>query len=151
MPAQPPDAALAKVLDQVGTEGGEAGAAGAAHRRIDEAIARPLPAQGYNLDGGVMSQSQGEGKIKIVVSEQTALGTYANFASIVHNYAEFIIDFGRIVPGREGVQVVSRLVMTPVHAKQLLRALNENVSIYERNYGEIAQGPAPPTPELPTM
>ena len=83
----------------------------------------------------------GENKIKIVVSDQQALGTYANFASIVHNFAEFIIDFGRIVPGRDEVQVVSRLVMTPVHAKQLLRALTENVAIYERSFGPIAEGP----------
>ncbi len=92
-----------------------------------------------------------EGKIKIVVSDQLALGTYANFASIVHNFAEFIIDLGRIVPGREDVQVVSRVVMTPVHAKQLLRALSENVGIYERNFGEIAQGPTPPAAVSPTM
>ena len=31
--------------------------------------------------------------------------------------------------------------MTPVHAKQLLRALTENVAIYERNFGEITEGP----------
>lgn len=84
---------------------------------------------------------EGESKIKIVVSDQLALGTYANFASIVHNFAEFIMDYGRIVPGREEVQVVSRIVMTPVHAKQLLRALTENVAIYERNYGVITEGP----------
>jgi hypothetical protein len=92
-----------------------------------------------------------EGKIKIVVGDNLALGTYANFASIVHNFAEFIIDFGRIVPGREDVQVVSRIVMTPVHAKQLLRALSENVGIYERNFGEIAPGPVAPQAESPTM
>jgi hypothetical protein len=88
-----------------------------------------------------MENPAGGGQIKIVVGDQLALGTYANFASIVHNYAEFIIDFGRIVPGRDEVQVVSRVVMTPVHLKQLLRALSENVAIYERNFGEIADGP----------
>lgn len=97
-----------------------------------------------------MSGENREQQIKIVVSDQQALGTYANFASIVHNFAEFIIDFGRMVPGREDVQVVSRVVMTPVHAKQLLRALTENVAIYERNFGEIAQGPTP-SGTLPTM
>jgi hypothetical protein len=90
-------------------------------------------------------------RIKIVVSDAQALGTYANFASIVHNFAEFIIDLGRIVPGREDVQVVSRIVMTPVHVKQLLRALNENVTIYERNFGPITEGPAPPSSTAPTM
>ncbi len=88
-----------------------------------------------------MDQAEGQSKIKIVVSDQQALGTYANFASIVHNFAEFLIDFGRIVPGRDEVQVVSRVVMTPVHAKQLLRALTENVAIYERNFGAINEGP----------
>ena len=97
-----------------------------------------------------MEKREGGSQIKIVVSDQQALGTYANFASIVHNFAEFIIDFGRIVPGREDVQVVSRVVMTPVHAKQLLRALTENVGIYERNFGEIPQGPVPPA-QAPTM
>lgn len=86
-----------------------------------------------------------QGQLKIVLSDQQALGTYANFVSIVHNYAEFVLDFGRIVPGREDVQVVSRLVMTPLHVKQLLRALNENVAIYEQNFGAIPDGPAPPT------
>jgi hypothetical protein len=88
-----------------------------------------------------MDQAEGQNKIKIVVSDQQALGTYANFASIVHNFAEFLIDFGRIVPGRDEVQVVSRVVMTPVHARQLLRALTENVAIYERNFGAINEGP----------
>ncbi|MGD1146385.1 MAG: DUF3467 domain-containing protein [Thermoanaerobaculaceae bacterium] len=88
-----------------------------------------------------MQPEEKPAQIKIVVSDQLALGTYANFASIVHNFAEFIMDFGRIVPGREEVQVVSRIVMTPVHAKQLLRALTENVAIYERNFGEIREGP----------
>ncbi|MFI5143128.1 MAG: DUF3467 domain-containing protein [Thermoanaerobaculales bacterium] len=91
-----------------------------------------------------MDMPGGDKQIKIVVGDQQALGTYANFASIVHNFAEFIIDFGRIVPGREDVHVVSRMVMTPIHVKQLLRALTENVAIYERNFGSIPDGPQQP-------
>ena len=98
-----------------------------------------------------MSTPRPDGKINIVVKDEMALGTYANFASIVHNFAEFILDLGRIVPGREHVEVVSRVVMTPVHVKQLLRALTENVAIYERNFGEIPEGPAPGPPPFPTM
>ena len=33
--------------------------------------------------------------------------------------------------------MLSRVLTTPFHAKQLLRALQENVAIYERAYGEI--------------
>lgn len=90
-----------------------------------------------------MSSQPPQAQVKLVVSDQQALGTYANFVSIVHNFAEFILDFGRVVPGREDVQVVSRVVMTPIHVKQLLRALHENVAIYERNFGEIPEGPKP--------
>ena len=92
--------------------------------------------------------SDAERKIKIVVGDHQLLGTYANFASIVHNFGEFIVDFGRVVPGREDVQVVTRVVMTPVHLKQLLRALTENVAIYENNFGEIP--PGPPLPPVST-
>ena len=98
-----------------------------------------------------MTDTPSGSKIKIVVSDQQALGTYSNFASIVHNFAEFIIDFGRMVPGRDDVQVVSRIVMTPVHAKQLLRALGENVAIFERTYGAIPDGPQPPDGGKVTM
>ena len=94
--------------------------------------------------------TESDKKIKIVICDPQQLGTYANFASIVHNFGEFIVDFGRIVPGRDDVQVVSRIVMTPIHAKQLLRALGENVAIYEGNFGEIPPGPPLPTP-TPTM
>lgn len=98
-----------------------------------------------------MSAPRPEGKISIVVKDELALGTYANFASIVHNFAEFIVDLGRVVPGRDHVEVVSRIVMTPVHVKQLLRALTENVAIYERNFGEIPEGPSPAPPVQQTM
>jgi hypothetical protein len=41
------------------------------------------------------------------------------------------------VPGRPDVKVLSRILTTPYHAKQLLRALQQNVELYERSYGEI--------------
>ena len=32
---------------------------------------------------------------------------------------------------------MSRVLTTPYHARQLLRALQQNIELYERNYGEI--------------
>jgi hypothetical protein len=75
--------------------------------------------------------------VKVTIDEATAEGRYVNFANILHNPTEFVLDFGRSVPGRPDVKVLSRLLMTPYHAKQLLRALQQNVEIYERSYGEI--------------
>jgi hypothetical protein len=73
----------------------------------------------------------------VTIDETTAEGQYVNFANILHNPTEFVIDFGRIVPGRPDVKILSRVLTTPFHAKQLARALQQNVEIYERTYGEI--------------
>jgi Protein of unknown function (DUF3467) len=75
--------------------------------------------------------------VKISIDEATAEGHYVNFANIMHNPTEFVFDFGRAVPGRADVKVMCRVLTTPFHAKQLLRALQQNVELYERSYGEI--------------
>ncbi len=75
--------------------------------------------------------------VKVTIDEPTAHGHYVNFANILHNPTEFVLDFGRAVPGRPDVKIVSRILTTPFHAKQLLRALRENIELYERAYGEI--------------
>ena len=71
------------------------------------------------------------------IDDSIANGVYANFANIIHNPAEFVIDFGRVVPGRTDVRVLSRVLLTPVHTKQLLNALARNVALYEKNFGNI--------------
>ena len=91
--------------------------------------------------------------VKITIDEATAQGHYANFANILHNPTEFVFDFGRAVPGRPDVKVVSRILTTPYHARQLLRALQQNVEMYERQYGPIRsefQAPAVPTTDTST-
>ena len=78
---------------------------------------------------------------KLTVSSEVALGQYSNFVSIAHNYAEVLLDFGRTLPGRPDIPVVSRVIMNPFQAKLLLRALSHNVQMYEKNFGEIAEPP----------
>ena len=75
--------------------------------------------------------------IRITLDDQTAQGEYVNFANIIHSPSEFVIDLGRIVPGRTDVKVYSRVIMTPLHAKQLLEALAQNISMFESKFGEI--------------
>ncbi|MGH9317758.1 MAG: DUF3467 domain-containing protein [Thermoanaerobaculia bacterium] len=85
--------------------------------------------------------------LKVTIDETTAEGHYANFANILHSPTEFVLDFGRIVPGRADVKVVCRVLTTPFHAKQLARALQQNIEIYERNYGEIRAEFPPAAPD----
>ena len=83
-------------------------------------------------------------QVSFTMDENVANGVYINFANIIHNPAEFVIDFGRVVPGRTEVRVLSRVLTSPVHAKQLLSALAQNVALYEKNFGTIRTEFDPP-------
>ena len=78
---------------------------------------------------------------RLTLSAEVGLGQYSNFVSIAHNFSEVLLDFGRTVPGREDIQVVSRIIMNPFHAKQVLRALGHNVQMYEKTFGVISDPP----------
>ncbi|HHH40933.1 MAG TPA: DUF3467 domain-containing protein [Chloroflexi bacterium] len=64
-------------------------------------------------------------------------GTYANFVMIAHSPSEIVLDFARVMPGLPKARVHTRIIMTPLNAKLLLRALNENLARYEAQFGEI--------------
>ena len=75
--------------------------------------------------------------IRITLDDQVAQGEYVNFANIIHSPSEFVIDLGRVVPGRTDVKIYSRVILTPLHAKQFLEALAHNISLFEQKFGEI--------------
>lgn len=76
-------------------------------------------------------------QLNIHLGEDVAEGTYANMAMITHSHTEFVLDFIRLMPGIAKAKVKSRIIMTPQHAKRLLRALNENIAKYESVHGPI--------------
>ena len=63
--------------------------------------------------------------------------TYANFAVISHTPSEVIFDLAQMLPNQPKVRVRTRVVMTPLNAKLMLRALEENLTKYEAAFGEI--------------
>jgi len=63
--------------------------------------------------------------------------TYANFALISHSPSEMIMDFAQVMPQQPQARVQARVVMTPLNAKLLHRALTENLAKYEAQFGEI--------------
>lgn len=85
---------------------------------------------------GMPPQGQ-EGQINVELTEEIAEGEYSNLAIINHSPSEFVVDFIRVMPGVPKAKVKSRIVLTPQHAKRLLRALNDNVARYEAQHGEI--------------
>lgn len=62
---------------------------------------------------------------------------YANFVRIAHSPADFVFDFAHLLPGEQQAKVRVRVLMSPLSAKLLLRALSENIARYEAAFGEI--------------
>jgi hypothetical protein len=80
--------------------------------------------------------------LRIVLDDAVAQGQYINFANIIHSPSEFVIDLGRIVPGNPDVKIYSRVIIAPLHAKQLMEALAQNIALFEEKFGEIRLEPA---------
>ena len=62
---------------------------------------------------------------------------YANLARISHSPADIVMDFAHLLPGETKAAVRTRVLMAPLSAKLLMRALTENLARYEAAFGEI--------------
>ena len=87
-----------------------------------------------------------QGQINIELDEAIAEGIYSNLAIINHSVSEFVVDFVKIMPGTPKSKVKSRIILTPQHAKRLLKALNENIVRFEKAHGEIKEYDQPTIP-----
>lgn len=82
--------------------------------------------------------------IDVELDDAVAQGHYSNLAIISHSSSEFILDFATVLPGVPKARVKSRIILTPEHAKRLLRSLQDNIVRYESNIGKIEI----PTPQM---
>ena len=90
-----------------------------------------------------MADEQQQNQINIELSEEIAEGTFANLAMIGHTNEEFVIDFIRVMPNMPKAKVKSRIILTPQHAKRMMRALIDNVKRYEAQHGPIKENKNP--------
>lgn len=86
-----------------------------------------------------MDNKNNQQEIKVELSPEVAAGLYSNRAFIAHSGGEFFLDFISVAPNMPHAKVLSRIIMTPENAKNLLFALSENVKRYEQTFGEIKQ------------
>ena len=89
---------------------------------------------------------QQQEQINIELHETIAEGIYSNLAIINHSSSEFVLDFVSIMPGIPKAKVKSRIVLTPQHAKRLLKAIGENIHRFEAAHGEIKETEQAPIP-----
>jgi len=93
-----------------------------------------------------MENNNQQGQINIELDEKIAEGIYSNLAIINHSNSEFVLDFIAIMPGVPKAKVKSRIVLTPQHAKRLLKAMAENIQRFEAAHGKIEEGEQPHIP-----
>lgn len=87
-------------------------------------------------------------EVNIELSEEIATGVYSNLAIITHSPAEMVCDFIQMMPGMPKGKVRSRVIMTPQNAKRFMRALADNISKFEQNFGVIEEDNQPPMPPM---
>ena len=88
------------------------------------------------------------------VPEDLQGGVYANMAGVWHTAYEFTLDFAVLQPPTSDAdgnpiapaRVVARVKFPPSQIFQLLQAINGNMTMYEQQYGAIAEpgSPSPP-------
>ena len=90
-----------------------------------------------------MADEKNKNQLNIEISEEVADGIYSNLAIITHSNSEFVLDFVRVMPGVPKAKVRSRILLTPQHAKRLMRALGDNITKFEALHGNIKEAELP--------
>ncbi|HRX29828.1 MAG TPA: DUF3467 domain-containing protein, partial [Saprospiraceae bacterium] len=93
-----------------------------------------------------MAEDQNKNQLNIELPEEVAEGVFSNLAIIGHSQSEFVVDFLRIVPNVPKAKVKSRIIITPQHAKRLMKALADNINKYENQFGKIDEPNPMPFP-----
>ena len=90
--------------------------------------------------------TENENQMQIELTPEMADGIYSNLAVINHSPSEFVLDFIQMIPGVPKARVKARVILTPQHAKRLIKAMEENVQRYEATHGTISESEQPQIP-----
>jgi len=98
----------------------------------------------------LMAQAGGEQvQVQIKADEKELVGQYCNLVMFHHNAEEFTLHFIYIFPNVPQGKLISSAIVSPAHAKRIWRALGENISRYETQFGPIREVPEPtPVPNV---
>ena len=91
-------------------------------------------------------QPPAPGQMQIKADEKELQGLYSNLLMIHHNVEEFTLNFIYIFPNGAQGKLLSSMIVSPGHAKRIWRALGENLSRYEAQFGPIKEMPEGGTP-----
>jgi hypothetical protein len=82
-----------------------------------------------------MPNGQEPKEIKVNFPPELQGGVYSNNMVVTHAKEEFVLDFLMVAPPAGAV--TARVIVSPGHMKRILRALEDNISKYEKTFGTI--------------
>jgi len=90
------------------------------------------------------------GQVQIKADEKELQGQYSNLVMVHHNLEEFTLNFIYIFPNGAQGKLLSSMIVSPGHAKRILKTLEENIARYEAQFGPIKEVPTnlPPPPSV---
>lgn len=77
----------------------------------------------------------------VFVPEEIKNGRFAIETMITHSSDCFILDALAFFPGMQRREVISRVIISPQHAKRLEKILAENIRHFEEKFGTIKDEP----------
>ena len=80
-------------------------------------------------------------QLQIKAEEKELQGFYSNLVMIHHNAEEFSLNFIYVFPNVPQGKLLASVIVSPAHAKRLMRAMAENINRYEAQFGTIPETP----------
>jgi len=78
-------------------------------------------------------------ELQVQTDDTTIQGKYSTMAQVTHTAEEFWMDFFAILPNPQIARLLSRIIVSPPHAKRLMAALQDNIRKYEEKFGVIEE------------
>jgi hypothetical protein len=75
-------------------------------------------------------------EVKIKIRDEDLKGCYSNLMMVRHTKEEFSLDF---INTFNPPILTSRIITSPGHLKRMVKALQENIEKYEREYGKVEE------------
>lgn len=76
-------------------------------------------------------------QIQVITGDEMSRGRYSNGMLVSHSPDEFIIDW--LLNSPNGSHLVSRIIVSPAHLKNIVNALKENLDNYEKQFGGVRE------------
>ena len=86
-----------------------------------------------------MDSKKPDTKLSIKSEDEVAKGRFANLAQVGSSHDVLVLDFA-FVQGKVG-WLLSRILMSPAHAKRFHAILGETIARHEERFGKVEPGP----------